>query len=223
MVIRHGYESASLFVPFIAQSRGKLKYSLYAYVYTTGQPLQADRQVLHLSVQLPREAGIHGQLGHGYESTFLFVTSIICFAANLGAKHYGAIARRHGHSVLVRDGPKRWRMCTATGYNQSHAPGPTLHGDTSNFTSHRNARSFHQWRCVRRELENSGLCTSFIQALTSSASARALALVLSTGSHGDSLLSSRLIQLVRGSADFAGSAVPVVDHLESEHGVEDEA
>lgn len=63
----------------------------------------------------------------------------------------------------------------------------------------------------------------FYPSLTSSASARALALGLSTGSHGDSLFSSRLVQLVRGSADFAGSTVPVVDHLESEHGVEDEA
>jgi len=59
--------------------------------------------------------------------------------------------------------------------------------------------------------------------LTSSASARALALGLSTGGHSNSLSSSRLVQLVRRSTDFAGSAVPVVDHLESENGVEDEA
>jgi hypothetical protein len=59
--------------------------------------------------------------------------------------------------------------------------------------------------------------------LTSSASARALALGLSTASHGDSLFSSRLVQLVRRSTDFAGSTVPVVDHLESENGIEDEA
>jgi hypothetical protein len=59
--------------------------------------------------------------------------------------------------------------------------------------------------------------------LTSSASAGALALGLSTCSHGDGLFSSRLVQLVRGSTDFAGSAVPVVDHLESENGIEDEA
>lgn len=63
----------------------------------------------------------------------------------------------------------------------------------------------------------------FYPKLTSSAGARALALGLCTGSHGDSLVSSRLIQLVRWSTDFAGSTVPVVDHLESEHGVEDEA
>ena len=63
----------------------------------------------------------------------------------------------------------------------------------------------------------------FYPSLTSSTSARTLALGLSTGSHGDGLLSSRLIQLVRGCADFAGSTVPVVDHLESEHSVEDEA
>jgi len=59
--------------------------------------------------------------------------------------------------------------------------------------------------------------------LPPSASAGALALGLSTGGHGDGLFSSRLVQLVRRSADFAGSAVPVVDHLESENGVEDEA
>ena len=59
--------------------------------------------------------------------------------------------------------------------------------------------------------------------LTSSASAGAFALGLSTGSHGNSLFSSRLVQLVRRSTDFAGSAVPVVDHLKSQNGVEDEA
>jgi hypothetical protein len=59
--------------------------------------------------------------------------------------------------------------------------------------------------------------------LTSSASARAFAFRLSTGSHGDSLFSSRLVQLVRRSTEFAGSAIPVVHHLQSENGVEDEA
>lgn len=114
-------------------------------------------------------------------------------------------------------------MCTATKYNQSHAPDLTLNDDTSIFTSRRNARLGHHGRCVHRELENSDLCTSPIQVLTSSASTGALALGLSTGGHGDSLLFSRLIQLVRRSADFAGSAVPVVNHLEGEHGIQDEA
>lgn len=59
--------------------------------------------------------------------------------------------------------------------------------------------------------------------LTSSASARTLAFRLSTGSHGNSFFSSRLVQLVRRSTDFAGSAVPVVDHLESENSVENKA
>jgi hypothetical protein len=59
--------------------------------------------------------------------------------------------------------------------------------------------------------------------LTSSASARAFALGLSTASHGDSFFPSRLVQLVRGGTDFAGSTVPIVDHLESENGIEDEA
>lgn len=103
------------------------------------------------------------------------------------------------------------------------APDPALNGDTSDLTSRQNARLGHHRRCVHRELENSDLCTSPIQDLTSSASTGALALGLSTGGHGDSLLSSRLIQLVRRSADFAGSAVPVVDHLKGEHGIQDEA
>ena len=59
--------------------------------------------------------------------------------------------------------------------------------------------------------------------LTSSASAGTLALGLGACSHCNSLLSSRLVQPVRRSADLARGAVPIVDHLEGEDGIEDEA